>query len=184
MLHRSVRFIGFGAEEVGLLGSYHYASVQAGDMPATRFMLNLDCVSMSRPKGLVFHKIPGADEYVGALRAQMREPLPFSERLHPHSDHFPFFLKGVITAEIGGGRFNPNVAAFGHMAGDTPDKVSLIDLREQSALAARVLFRAANDADWPFAHRTPEEVEALLKETGIDKALAFEHQAADTKSER
>lgn len=175
-LKRSVKFVTFGAEEVGLLGSYRYAEDHMNDMANTRLMLNLDCIAMSRPKGVVFHKVPGAEEYVDLLRAQMREPLPFYDRLHPHSDHFPFVLKGVMTAEIGGGRFNPGVKAFGHMAGDTPDKVSLIDLREQSALAARLLVRALNDTDWPFANRTQEEVDAVLKETGIDKVLAFEKQ--------
>ena len=173
-LERSIRFVAFGAEEVGLLGSYRYAEVHADEMAATRMMLNLDCVSMSRPKGLVFHKVPGAADYVESLRAQLREPLPLFDRIHPHSDHFPFLLEGVPTAEIAGGRFNPGVASFAHMAGDTADKVSLIDLREQSALAARVLVRAANDSGWPFAQRTPEEVAALLKETGIDRTLSFE----------
>ena len=178
-LERSVRFIAFGAEEVGLLGSYYHAKKHAEELRSARFMLNLDCVAMSRPKGLVFHKVPGAEAYVDSLREQMREPLPFYDRVHPHSDHFPFLLEGVITAEIGGGRFDPKVASFGHMAGDTADKVSLIDLREQSALAARLLVRAANDPNWPFAARTPQEVRALLEETGIDKVLAFERQSLD-----
>ena len=175
-LERSVRFVGFGSEEVGLLGSYRYAQEHAVEMPSTRLMLNIDCVSMSRPKGFLFHKVPGAKEYVDALRAQMREPLPFFERVHSHSDHFPFLLKGVPTAEIHGELFNPGVKAFAHMAGDTADKVSLIDLREESALAARLVVRAANDPGWPFRSRTPDEVSSLLEETGIAKALAYEHQ--------
>ena len=69
-------------------------------------MLNLDCLVMSRPKGLVFHKLPGAEAYAEKLRAQMQEPLPFFNQIHSHSDHFPFVLKGVPTGEIGGGRFH------------------------------------------------------------------------------
>jgi aminopeptidase YwaD len=175
-VERTIRFITFGAEEVGLLGSYHHAEAHAGDMAAMRFMLNLDCLVMSRPKGLVFHNLPTAEEYVTVLRAQIQEPLPFFDRIHAHSDHFPFILKGVPTGEIGGGRFNPGVKSFAHMAGDTADKVSLIDLREESALAARLLFRASNDPDWPFATRTPAEVEQLLEESGIKKAMEFENQ--------
>ena len=71
----------------------------ADEMQKIRLMLNLDCLVMSRPKGLVFHKVPGAREYVDALRRQFQEPLPFVERIHAHSDHFPFILKGVPTAE-------------------------------------------------------------------------------------
>ena len=175
-LDRSIRFVTFGAEEVGLIGSYNHVKIHAEDMPVIRLMLNLDCLAQSRPKGFIFHNVPGAREYVDSLRVQMNEPLPFYERVHPHSDHFPFILKGVPTAEIGGGQFNPRVNSFGHAAGDTADKVSLIDLREESALAARLLLRASNDLDWPFATRTPEEVDRLLESSGIKKALEYENQ--------
>jgi hypothetical protein len=146
-------------------------------MKGIRLMLNLDCLAMSRPKGFVFHKVPGAADYVDMLREQMQEPLPFRDHVHHHSDHFPFLLEGVPTAEIGGGFFNPGVKAFAHMAGDTPDKVSMIDLREESALAARLLLRALNDSQWPFRTRTPEEVDELLEKTGIKEKLEFENQS-------
>ena len=176
-VERSIRFITFGAEEVGLLGSYHHAKAHSDEMAAIRFMLNLDCLAMSRPKGLVLHKLPGGEEYAKRLRSEFKEPLPFYDRVHAHSDHFPFVLKGVPTGEIGGGSFDPRVKSFAHMAGDTADKVSLIDLREESALAARLLFRASNDPDWPFANRTPEEVKQLLKDSGIEEAMEYEHQS-------
>ena len=178
-LQRSMRCIAFGGEEVGLLGSYAYTKAHESEMAAIRLMLNLDCLTMSRPKGFVFHKVPGAEGYVEALRDQMQEPLTFRDHVHPHSDHFPFILKGVPTAEIGGGFFNPGVRAFAHMAGDTADKVSLMDLREESALAARLLLRALNDAAWPFRTRTSAEVEELLETTGIKEKLQFENQFKD-----
>ena len=174
---RSIRFIGFGAEEVGLLGSYQYAKAHTDEMASIRFMLNLDCLAMSRPKGLVFHKLPGGDDYAKKLRSQLNEPLPFYDRIHAHSDHFPFILEGVPTGEIGGGRFNPGVKSFAHMAGDTADKVSLIDLREESALASRILVRASNDPDWPFSRRTKAELEKVLKDSGIKEAMKFENQS-------
>ena len=179
-IKRTVRCIGFGGEEVGLLGSYDYADRHASEMAQIRLMLNLDCVVMSRPKGFVFHKIPGAGAYVESLRMQMREPLPFIDRVHNHSDHFPFLMKGVPTAEIGGGRFDPRVKAFAHMAGDTPDKVSFTDLREEAALAARLLLRAANDPNWPFGPRTPDEIDELLISTGIREKLDLEDNAKDS----
>lgn len=183
-VERTIRFVSFGAEEVGLLGSYHHTEAHADDMAAIRFMLNLDCLVMSRPKGLVFHKLPQAEGYVKELRAQINEPLPFVDGIHAHSDHFPFILKGVPTGEIGGGRFNPQVNSFCHMAGDTADKVSLIDLREESALAARLLFRASNDPNWPFTHRTAGEVSRLLEENNIKQAMEFENQPAVRQAEK
>ena len=173
-LKRTIRFVAFGAEEIGLLGSFHHAKNHADDLPKVRLMLNLDSLKMSRPKGLTFHKWEQAESYVEALRLQMHEPLPFRQGLHQHSDHFPFVLAGVPTAEICGGPHASIVRGYGHMAGDTADKVSLIDLREEAALAARIAFRAANDSNWPFKNRSQESVAALLEETGIREALRFE----------
>jgi hypothetical protein len=175
-LKRTVRFIAFGAEEIGLLGSYHHVKLHASEMRNVRLMLNVDCPPMSRPKGLVFHKWPGAKEFVESLGRQMETDLPFGEGIHQHSDHFPFVLKGVPTAEMCGGRFSPAVNSFGHMAGDTADKVSITDLSEGAAFLARVLLRAANDDAWPFGNRSPREVDMLLKEAGIREAIRFEGQ--------
>ena len=173
-LKRTIRFVAFGAEEIGLMGSFHHAKIHADEMAKVRLMLNLDCLKMSRPKGLTFHKWPGAEDYIETLRLQMHEPLPFRQGLHQHSDHFPFVLAGVPTAEICGGPHASIVRGYGHMAGDTADKVSLIDLREEAALAARIALRAANDPGWPFENRSQEKVAALLEETGIREALRFE----------
>jgi hypothetical protein len=59
---------------------------------------------------------------------------------------------------MAGGPFAPQIRSFGHMAADTPDKISLTDLREGAAFAARILLRAANDDQWPCLRRTPAEV--------------------------
>lgn len=175
-LKRSVRFILFGAEEVGLLGSYHHAKAHAAEMPNVRLMMNVDCPPTSRPKGLVFHKWDEAEDYVKKLRGQMNEELPLHNGVHQHSDHFPFVLQGVPSAEIAGGKFGAGVNNYGHMAGDTAEKISLIDLREGAAFAARILLRAVNDESWPFKQRTPEQVDKLLEETGIKEAMKFEGQ--------
>lgn len=173
-LKRTVRFVTFGAEEIGLLGSSHHVRSHADEMPKVRLMLNLDSLKMSRPKGLMFHRWAQAEEYVETLRRQMQEPLTFRQGLHQHSDHFPFVLAGVPTAEICGGPHASVVQGYGHMAGDTADKVSLIDLREEATLSARVALRAANDPNWPFLNRSQEEVAELLERTGIREALKFE----------
>ncbi len=162
-LKRTVRFIGFAAEEVGLLGSHHHARKHAAKMRKARFMLNSDCPSRGRPKGLTFHQCPKAEPYVEMLAKQMETPIACQDRFHTHSDHYPFVLKGVPTAGMGGGRFAPSTQHFVHMAGDTPDKISLTDLREGAAFAARILLRAANDEHWPRMRRSAAQVRALVE---------------------
>jgi len=96
------------------------------------------------------------------LAEQMETPIPFHDRFHCHSDHYPFVLQGLPTAGMAGGEFAPQIRSYGHMAADTPDKISLTDLREGAAFAARILLRAANDEQWPCMRRTPDQVEELL----------------------
>jgi len=161
-LKRTIRFIGFGAEEVGLLGSHYHAEKHASQLGQARFMLNSDCPPMASPKGLAFHRCPQAEPYVEMLAEQMETPIPFHDRFHCHSDHYPFVLQGLPTAGMAGGEFAPQIRSYGHMAADTPDKISLTDLREGAAFAARILLRAANDEQWPCMRRTPDQVEELL----------------------
>jgi len=161
-LKRTVRFIGFGAEEVGLLGSSHHAKKHSTRLRKARFMLNSDCPGLGSPKGLVFHKCPGAREYVESLAGEMDTPIAFRERFHCHSDHYPFVLKGLPTAGMIAGRFSPSVNHYAHMAADTPDKISLTDLRDGAALAARMLLRASSDENWPRMRRSPAQIKKLL----------------------
>ena len=160
-LKRTVRFIGFGGEEVGLLGSHHHAKKHAAQLRKARFMLNSDCPSQASPKGLAFHACPQAKPYIEMLAEEMGTPIALRDRFHCHSDHYPFVLKGVPTAGMGGGRFASGVRNFGHMAADTPDKISLTDLREGAAFAARILLRAASDDRWPRMRRSPAQVRKL-----------------------
>lgn len=159
-LKRTVRFIGFAAEEIGLLGSHYHARTHAAELRKARFMLNSDTPSLGRPRGLAFHKCPKAAPYMAMLAEQMQTPLVCQNRAHCHSDHYPFILQGLPTAGMAGGHFAAPVQHFVHMAADTPEKVSLTDLREGAAFAARILLRAANDAEWPRMRRSAAEVKA------------------------
>jgi Zn-dependent M28 family amino/carboxypeptidase len=157
-LKRTIRFIGFAGEEIGLLGSHCHAAKHAAELQKARFMLNCDMPSLGRPRGLAFHKCPKAEPYMALLAEQMETPVLCQNRAHCHSDHYPFILQGVPTAGVAGGKFGPAIQHFAHMAGDTPDKISLTDLRDTAAFIARMLVRAANDDQWPDMRRSAAEV--------------------------
>jgi len=157
-LKRTVRFIGFAAEEIGLLGSRHHARKHADRLRHARFMLNCDTPSLGRPRGLAFHQCPEAEAYLNMFAKEIATPIVCQNRAHCYSDHYPFILQGLPTAGIGGGQFGPKIRHYGHMAADTPDKVSLTDLRDCAAFAARMIVRAANDQRWPRMRRTHAEV--------------------------
>ncbi len=173
-LARTVRFIAFGCEEIGLIGSHEYVAAHRDEMPNIRVMFNSDCLTNARPKGLVFHAWPQAEGYVEALAEQLKTPIPFGDIVFAYSDHFPFLLHGVPTANVGN-LSNPFAGrGWGHTAADTPDKVSLVDQRESAALLARMILRVANDDEWPLQQRSREEVEALLEAEELIEILDIE----------
>jgi len=79
-----------------------------------------------------------------------------------YSDHYPFFMAGVPTGGIESVPRAMSGRGYWHTKFDTLDKVSLKNLRETSALAARVLLRIAHDENWRAQKRSPESVQTAL----------------------
>lgn len=160
-LKRTVRFIGFAAEEIGLVGSRQYAMVHADELKRVRFMLNCDTPSLGPPFGLAFHDYPVV-EYIHNMAQELKLSVDSKLRYHTHSDHYPFVLHGVPTAGVGGGSSGLKPRRFDHMAADTFDKVPIDGLRETSAFIARIIIRAANDERWPAARRSKANVASYM----------------------
>ena len=102
---RRLRFCFFAAEEIGLLGSWHYVSRHAADLSQLCFMLNVDDIGRSDPGAESLHLV-GCPDLVPHLTAHaqaMHYPLTVHERLSTSSDHFPFVMHG-IPAGTGGKR--------------------------------------------------------------------------------
>ncbi len=148
-LKRSLRFVAFGAEEMGLLGSHYHARKNAEVLRTTRFMLNCDTPCLGRPHGLGFHKCAAAESYVQTLSSQMGETVLFANRQHTSSDHYPFQRKGVITAGVAGKAGESSGGRYYHTAADTPDKLIIQELSDTAAFIARALLRVVNDDHWP-----------------------------------
>ncbi len=98
---------------------------------------------------------------------EMAHRFEVGQSVSAHSDHFPFFMAGVPTGGIQSAELSLAGRGWGHTRYDTVDKVELDDLREASALAARLLLRMADAEDWPVTRRTEEAVRALLGHPGV-----------------
>ncbi len=157
-LKRTVRFMGFAAEEMGLLGSHQYAKAHRAELRKARFMLNCDTPALGQPYGLAFHGYSKGEACVALLQDQIGADVFALNREHCHSDHYPLILQGVPTAAVAGGSKGPGVQHYVHMAADTPEKVATHDLSDAACFAARVLLRAASDEAWPRTRRGAAEV--------------------------
>ena len=162
VLKRTVRFVCFSAEEVGLIGSQAYVRRHKAEMAKMRLMVNCDCIGHSRGKGLDFQGWDAAKPRLAAMAGEMGEGIPFASRPMPYSDHFNFMVEGVPCCNLGSIGGAPHGRGYGHTAADTFDKVSRADLREAASVLTRCLIRFANDRRWTLPHKSKADVRRIL----------------------
>ena len=169
-LYRTVRFIAWSNEEVGLFGAYHDAWGLADNPAHVRFTWNFD--SAGNPggrKGIQLHHCPDFEPFIGNAAKEMAQDIPVGQGLSCYSDHYPYFLKGIPTGSMttvgrAAGR------GFGHTAFDTVDKTDVMSIREAAALGARLVLRQLSAESLPLQPRKAEEVERMLKEdSGLEQ---------------
>jgi carboxypeptidase Q len=167
---RTIRFILFSGEEQGLLGSWAYVRAHRAELDKYRGVVVFDS-GIGRVTG---YSLGGRHE----LEAPVEEILkPFTGWGVDHStldaqtgtDHLDFLLEGVPTLvanqEVG------NYLQNYHAASDTFDKVDIRELKLNTVLAAVTAWGIADRPEPIGKRQTRAEVEALMKETGLDKEL-------------
>lgn len=134
----AVRFIAFGAEEIGLLGSADYVrTLSAADRQRTRVMISLDMLAVGdRPA------FGGADPYLSEALAraasQGYRPAELSNYLRRMSDHASFLDVG-IPAIMFHWVDDPNY----HTRFDVPEQVQPYSLELMGAIAVELVRVAA-----------------------------------------
>ena len=172
-LKRRVRCMTFGAEEIGLYGSYYYADAHEAELEKCRFMLNLDAAGGAGKKGLNVHNFPSIEKKVIAWAKEMSAEMPTKQGVSPYSDHWPFFLKSVPCATNSDPTANRSGRGYGHTRYDTLDKVDIANMRLAAANHGRILFRIANDMEWNPARKSKQEIADFIKAQGYDKTVAL-----------
>lgn len=163
-LETGVRFLTFGAEEIGLRGSRH--AVGEMELDEIKAVLNLDAIGDSRDIGVDTHGFPAIEEAFDTVGDEYDIPLETRQRVNTHSDHWPFAREGVPAAmaySTGGS----DERGWGHTHADTLDKLDKRDLRELVVpLAAGVLTIARGEIS--TEHVEPETVEQRAREEGYN----------------
>ena len=148
-IKRTIRFIGFAAEEVGLCGSHHHAQAHRAELARTRLMFNCDMPGINEPWIIAAHRFEAFESYLPKLSRQMGLAMTYRRATHHHSDHYPFTRRGVPGLALAGSRIGLKAAGFGHTAADTAEKIPTDQLARAAAVGARIVLRAANECDWP-----------------------------------
>lgn len=144
-LRRSVIFVTFSAEEIGLLGSTALMGQGAVDLNTVAFMLNFDMVGRNPDDPLEIHGdgfAPGMRHVVAGLNESFEIPLDFAGREYEPSSDTHVFYKNNIPFLM----FYTGAHADYHGTGDHADKLAYGRM-ERIARLGYELLRYLGDAD-------------------------------------
>ena len=171
---RTLRFVAFGGEEMGLHGSRHYVERHKAD--PMRFMLNLD--GSARSLTGTIYMPPAWPEALEFLSGVYDGPVVDEASLWMHSDHYSFTAYGVpaaiLMSDQPAGQSAAAFRGFGHTAMDTLDKVSAQAIEMEAGRVARLVLRLVTMDEIPIPRKTPAEVGAVLAGMGSDAVLRYE----------
>ena len=177
-LPRTVRFIFWGIEEIGLLGSKDYARQHENELDQIRFYLNMDAAGSITDKGIVLNEWPELAPLFERWSDEMALPFYVGQSVSAHSDHFPFLMAGVPTAGIGKVKRDLSGRGYGHTQWDTLDKTNITSLREAAVFSARLAIRIVTEETWPVSRRNQEAVAALFDKPEYQEEAEFREQLA------
>ncbi len=161
-LDTRVRVTGFGAEEVGLVGSSRVAD--GVDPERVKAVVNVDSNVFGRTLKLDHHGFDALEATAERVADRFDHPIALGEELVPHSDHWPFVRRGIpgymISGETAGrGR------GWGHTGADTLDKLESRNLREQAILLTELVVELADD-DVTTERKPDDEIASALEREG------------------
>jgi len=167
---RTIRFILFGGEEEGLLGSYGYVRAHRAELDKYRGVIVFD-TGIGRLTG---YSLGGRADIDAGVQEILKPFTGWGANQNTTdaewgTDHFDFMLEGVPTLVA-----NQEIANYlynYHAASDTFDKVDFRELKLNTLLAAVTAWGIA-DRPEPLGRRfNRAEMETLLKRTGLDEQL-------------
>ena len=167
---RTIRFILFSGEEQGLLGSWAYVRTHRAELDKIRAVIIFDS-GIGRVTG---YSLGGRSDLAAGVREVLKPLDSWDVNRHTTdaqtgTDHFDFLIEGLPTlvANQEEANYLPNY----HAASDTLDKVDIRELKLNTAIAALTTWGLA-DRPAPLGKRLSRgEVEALMKESGLDQQM-------------
>ncbi|KXH87286.1 M28 family peptidase [Sporosarcina sp. HYO08] len=146
-----IRFITFGAEEVGLLGSYAYVeSLSQDERDRIVGMFQLDMVGSGDAGDLVMFTVDGEKNVVTDLAAAagVRTANPLGYGQESRSDHVPFHNAGIPAALF----IHSPTEPWYHTPQDSLDKISKAKLQETAEIVGAAVYQIARP-DTPALER-------------------------------
>ncbi len=183
-LKRTVRFVGFAQEEMGLLGSNEYVERHSDD--CTVFMLNLDGAGRGDRTSLVLQGWPESVKYFQQMACDMYESdMSVGDGFSLYSDMYPFAARGIPAASLSsfssGSREAPR--GYGHTYWDSLDKVNPRFLQMDAARVARIVIRLATADELPLEKKSAKSIRNIIVDRGLDTVLRYENRPVPGESD-
>jgi Iap family predicted aminopeptidase len=166
---RTVEFVWFNGEEMGLWGARRYVETHAADRIVA--MINMDMTGSPRGFSAMGndHFLPLLNELAGSMRGyEMSRGV--INALWTNSDHQPFMVAGIPTITPLGHLDRETVATY-HDFGDTFDLVNKRYLSETAGVVSILAYELANRTDIPYLRRTPSETAEYLRKGNLESRL-------------
>ncbi|WP_222919739.1 M28 family metallopeptidase [Natrinema sp. SYSU A 869] len=166
-LETRVEFVGFGAEEVGLMGSTRYA--ERADHDAIKAVVNSDGVVRDRTLSIITHGFDALQDVANDIADRYDHPIGTVPKLGPHSDHWSFVKWGVPGCHVKSMSDDAG-RGWGHTFADTIEKLEPRTLREQAILLTEYVVALARD-DVTVTRRDREEIAADLESQDLAEGM-------------
>ncbi len=181
-IKRTIRFVLFGAEELGVTGSTNYLEQHKSEIPKMNLMINCDGAGRTTRHRFVIHGPDQLAPYLERISSEVNYPMSIATSMGAASDHWPFFMAGVPAATFRSGPADPITASataalgrgFGHTSADTVDKVDPRGLKEASMVLAQFLLRIANEEKTFVTHTPQQQIIDQLEKSGEAEALRIQ----------
>ncbi|MBV8756461.1 MAG: M28 family peptidase [Deltaproteobacteria bacterium] len=164
---RTIRFVLYTGEELGLYGSWLDAHNHRADLDKIDAMIEYD-IGTGRTLGFSLGGRSDLEAGVTRALAPVAGLGPFTHTADAFvgTDNYDYLLEGVpnLVANQDGA---PYLADY-HAESDTLDKVDARELKLNSVIAGVLVWGLAEDPKRLGARQSRREIEALVKATGLD----------------
>ena len=165
---RTIEFVLFMGEEVGLVGSKHYVNqaLKDGSINQIKAMSNMDMTT--NPKSYystMESNLSILTDYANDVQKVIPDfKLKTFASVDLHSDHQPFMLQGIPIIGLSDSQFTKGALNCYHANCDTFDYVEEVGLKNNVILETYLLYRLSNLNEIPSKRWNEQEIkEALIK---------------------
>ena len=169
---RSIRFVLWGGEEQGMLGSLAYIRSHASEMGNCIAALNTSS-GAGHPQGWTIRgnnefkdaMIPLAQSLTGMSGDRLKQEVRFEEL----TDWASFFLKGVPALDLW--MDMAHLSEYHHKPSDTFEKVDAHNLALGSAIVAVTAYKIADQSQSISPHLDQESINRVLKRSNVYETI-------------